>query len=309
MINPLKNPPSLNNVGTTSSVIGGLVYGEGEKTFDKNQAASFGGITLDAQGIVNAAENWSNTISNGLGFRSPMYIVGQVKADEVDPKIEETKNNEKSWKDWFAYPSAVQGAIRAVTNTTIVQEGVIIDGLGDVNGEFSMGITSSPAYYTSNSIVTNRYRQPTKLTMVVMVSDHYTDNVVGGLAAGTSEFTAGLLDNTVNQFANGGNTRSIAALYKLRGLMEGGRPFTVYTPHGIYENMIIKSIRPTTDENKMEMLYCTIDFQELLLWQEYASNISTQPTRKGITRVGVGWPESAAEKANTWVKGKLGLGK
>ena len=38
----------------------------------------------------------------------------------------------------------------------------------------------------------------------------------------------------INQFVNGGSTRAQAALYRLRWLMENGKPFTVYTPHGIY---------------------------------------------------------------------------
>ena len=47
-----------------------------------------------------------------------------------------------------------------------------------------------------------------------------------------------------------------------------GQPFTVITPHGIYENMLITKVKPHTTLETQGLFYGTVEFQELIFFEE-----------------------------------------
>lgn len=240
---------------------------------------SFGKGT-DAQKLtatVDAINDVSEMFSNALGKRSPYLTIGEIAKE-----------------DWFGgysdYLGSAGGAVRAIQNLVsgVDQEGVIIDCLGDVSGETSVEFTNNPMMFITNAVVDTRIRQPAKVTATIGISNYLSDDILGDMVNTLTNAIGGIGNGLINQLVNGGSTRAQAALYRLRWLMENGKPFTVHTPHGIYENMLIKSIKAKTDENTMDMLYADIEFQEVILYTYYRESVdelkkSSTPKRTAIS--------------------------
>lgn len=293
-LSPYLNPTNLNSSLQTTNKVGQFLYPD---SFDKRNISGLGKIRDTAMNIVDTVKDISDTIGNAVGTRSPMYIIGEI------PK---KMDNVTSASEYI--PNEVSGLVRAVGSMFFgnEQEGVIVDGLGKAEGKFSVEYTKNPAYFIGSNIIDQRYRQPTTLTMTVMVSNYLRDDITGTLADSLSALDpTGLFGSVKNMLMYEGNTRAQYALYKLRWLMENAKPFTVYTPHGIYENMLIKSINPTTDASKMDMLYCEISFQEMIFCKPYSSTPGKIPGRRGVEQPTRGWTPDAAKKLTLWTKSKI----
>lgn len=286
-LSPYLNPTNLNGALQSGYLFrGSSIYEqEGNEAFDKRNGNTFS----ETANYIDTAKDISDSIENMFGSRSPMYVIGEIDEDTW-------VGQNSGW-----VPNAVKGLVRAISDLAYgkKQEGVIIDGLGNVDGNFSVDFTSNPVLFRSSSVIDNRFRVPSKLKMTVFVSNYLNDDITGTLtdAIGTLDPT-GLVSEYTSQLGRQGNTRAQWALYKLRWLMENAQPFQVYTPHGIYDNMVIKSISPRTDANTMDMLYCDIEFQELILYAPYTTDIGKIPARKGITAVRSGWTKEALKNAN-----------
>lgn len=286
---------SLNGLGTSlTNRLGSTVWGE--DALDKRNAGMREGLS----GVVNTVSSVSDTISNALGNRNPYYIIGEVP------------NEDKTGEFAEKYLGAVGGAVRAVTKLIKgnAQEGVIIDCLGDVDGESAVEFTQNPIMYVTNGVTDSRLRKPATVSAVVAVSNYLSDDILEEVTNSLTrsiDITGGWMTEVLkSNLFYGGNTRAQYALYRLRWLMENGVPFTVHTPHGIYENMLIKSIKPRTDETKMDMLYATIEFEEIIMYTSYqqtmnGKEVPKMPARKAIT----GESATVLSEANSawdWVK-------
>lgn len=240
---------------------------------------SFGKGTTAQQltATVDAINDVSEMFSNALGKRSPYLTIGEIAKED--------------WLGGYSdYLGSAGGAVRAIQNLVsgVDQEGVIIDCLGDVSGETSVEFTNNPMMFITNAVVDTRIRQPAKVTATIGISNYLSDDILGDMVNTLTNAIGGIGNGLINQLVNGGSTRAQAALYRLRWLMENGKPFTVHTPHGIYENMLIKSIKAKTDENTMDMLYADIEFQEVILYTYYRESVdelkkSSTPKRTAIS--------------------------
>lgn len=288
-LSPYIQPEAINGTMSSLSTLTSQAYPAG---LDKRAPTYTVNVANTANTVIDTVTNTLDAISNAAGVRSPMYVIGEI------PQENAAKFSESAYT-----PDALSGLIRAVGSFAgNTQDGVIIDGLGNVDGTFAVEFTSNPAFYKTNNIVDQRYRVPTKLTMVVMVSDFLNDNIIGStIDMATGYVGSDLTQYVENVLAYGGLTRSQYALTKLRYLMENAMPFTVYTPHGIYENMLIKSLKPKTDADKMSMLYCTVEFQEVLYYTPYSNTPGVIPARRGVNEVTPGWTATAVEKIRSWL--------
>ena len=281
---------SLNSIGTEiSNKIGSSIWGA--DGLDKRNSDMREGLT----GLVNTVSSVTNTISNALGNRSPYYIIGEIP-------------NEDKFGSWAeAYLGSAGGAVRAVTKLVngTAQEGVIIDCLGDVDGESAVEFTQNPIMYVTNRVTDSRMRKPASVTAVVAVSNYRSDSIIEEATnsfAQSLDITGGWLTNTLtSNLFYGGNTRAQYALYRLRWLMENGNPFTVHTPHGIYENMLIKSIKPKTDATKMDMLYATIEFEEIIMYTTYKQTLKGEGSPITPARLSVLEGSSVGKKIKGWL--------
>lgn len=289
-LSPYINPTNLNGALLSTGKIGEKIYEEG---LDKNAQGALAAGASVVREVIDTVKDISDSVENLLGARAPMYIIGQIEKDKED-----------SLSKWA--PSALTGLVRAVALAEgNEQEGVIIDGIGDANGTFSVDFSSNPNVFRSSSIVDNRVRRPSTLRMTVLVSNYLNDDISGTVSDAISSLDpTGLFGDYVNILAHNGNTRAQEALYKLRWLMENAKPFTVHTPHGIYENMLIKSIQPQTNDRTMDMLYCDVEFEEIIFYAPYSSSPGNYPARRGIQEVTSGWTASAASQVKKWLGGK-----
>jgi len=300
-LSPYLNPTNLNGALTSSSKIGERLWRSDQwdaldkrnhsyvGTKDGRFAVATGNLYNAANQTISSIKDITDTIENARGQRAPMYRIGAIE--------KEAGELSGTWGSWWA-PDEVKGLVRAVSKSKeYEQEGIIIDGIGEADGTFNISFSSNPVLFRADQVIDNRFREPAKLTMTVFVSNYLNDDIGDTIADAVSALDpTGLLDGAKNLLAYDGNTRAQYALYKLRFLMENAKPFQVYTPHGIYDNMLIKSIRPQTRPDTMDMLYCTIDFQEMILYSPLSDGLGKQPTRKGVAKERAGWTKDAAKK-------------
>lgn len=262
---------NLNNLNSGSWVTSALGAGiiDNFSSLDKRNLKA-GNEVLEA---INIGKTIVDATSNALGLRSPYYIIGEVKASD-----------DYSWAGLADNALGTGSFVRAVTNTKTTQEGIIIDCLGDVDGKWGVDMTTNPVFYGSTTVTDSRVRQPAELTAEVAISNYLNDNIIASAVAGAAAFAGSLGTSIANTILYNGNTRAQRGLYKLIYLMENGIPFKVYTPHGIYDNMLIDSIRVKTDDKSMEMLYATLTFKEVIMARPYYSDPNTKiPARSIIT--------------------------
>lgn len=254
----------------TSELNSGTLFSlGGEDAFDKNKSAGLSTIA----NWVDIASDVASEVSNMLGYRAPMYTIGEIP----NAGTEEVSQ-------WL--PDSLGNVVRAVSGLIgygSEQDGVIIDGIGTFDGKFSMELPKNAMLYRSSGITDQRVRTPSECKMTVYVSNHLSDDILGSVA---NQITAldptGLLEKvTDNILRDGGNTRAQQALYKLRWIQENGKPFKVYTPHCVFENMIIKDITVKTDETSMDTLVADITFVELLMYTTNGS-LARTPTRENV---------------------------
>lgn len=277
MLTPYIKTEGLNSGMTgTSLVVEGI--GNLKDGLDKRSGGLAGGVRA-VKDVINTAKSVADSISNLSGVRSPYYVIGEV------PSSKETERHGSAYKY-----GAAGNLVRAVTKFFYdkVQEGVIIDCLGDVTGNMSIEFTKNPLIYQSSSVIDSRVRKPTTVKATVAVSNYLSDNLLGAMANTFNQVFGNITTQITNELLYDGNTRAQQALYKLRWLLENAVPFTLYTPHGLYENMLIESLQPKTDASTMDCLMCEITFREVIMWRPYFSgtNVDNIPARKNIARVG-----------------------
>lgn len=261
-LNALLNPGSFVADVASGRTLGNMLYGG---DFDKNNQGLYGTVTS----IATTVTNWADEISKLAGTRNPMYMIGDVAESIIG------EENSKY------LPDQAKGLVRAISQFTggVKQQGVIIDGIGDITAEISIEMPKNPFLYRSSGITDQRVRNPNVVKMRVMVSNYLQDGLSDILVDALSGLDpTGLTKNILSE---GGNTRAQQALYKLRYIQETGIPFTVHTPHGIYEQMLIKSIRPKTNATNMDMLDAEIEFVEVLMYAPL-SKYSQQLARNNI---------------------------
>lgn len=282
MLSPYLRPQAINGGMLASSKLSHAIYGKGD-TLDKRNQNWFS-TTVQT---IDATKDVAETIANAAGLRSPYFVIGEIPKSAGQQYI------------WSNYDKAMVGIVRAVSNTynrwDTTQQGVIIDCLGDVSANMSVEFTTKPLVYLTNSVVDSRVRKPTVVNATVAISNYLADDAVGmAMNQAASWDPTGTLDVARDELLYGGFTRAQYALYRLRWLMENGQPFTVYTPHGYYENMLIQSIKPKTDESNMDMLLCDITYQEAILAAPYLTNV--QLTQRSATRTVINPADTTTNK-------------
>lgn len=286
MLSPWLQPSAINSPLQAAAALGFGGY-DNNGSLDKRD-----GDAMAIRNRINEYKTIADTITNALGNRSPYYIIGEIPS--------ETGELIDKYGKWLG---SFGGAVRAVSDlvTGKKQDGVIIDCLGDINGEISIEFTNNPVLYKTNQSADGRLRKPNVVNAVVAVSNFNNDDLFGmALDTFGALDPSGLVGGALNALLEDGNTRAQNALYKLRGLQETGEAFKVYTPHGTYENMLIESIKPLTNASTMDMLYATITFKEVIFSQPYFSSARESkavPARKNIKEMESGdlWDKTVSK--------------
>lgn len=297
-LSPYFKPSVINGglFGANRGLEGMYTIGGQGKDFDKRNARE-ALMTRPLSEVISEAKTISEMLTNAVGSRSPYYTIGE---------IQDTRTGSVAAR---YFQDVLGNMVRAVTSIVDShsgngQLGVVIDGFGTVSGKIDVELTRNPVVFVGSSVTDSRYRTPNTVNMTVYVSNLYNDDGLGAAVDYLTGFDpTGFAAEAVQALARNGNTRAQQALYALKTLQEKGRPFTLYTPHGVYENMTIKSLAPRTTAENVDMLECDIVFQEIILFQPYVSSANIKyPTRTTVLadEDWTYWKGKAADKIARW---------
>ena len=135
----------------------------------------------------------------------------------------------------------------------------------------TLTITTHPIQIGS-SVTDYAFLQPRTLSMNI------------GMTDAAHSFIAG-------QFA-GGSSRSVPAYNVLSSLQQMRIPVQVYTRLGLYQNMLVDTLRVQDDNTTTNGLSCTVDLQELLVATVSVVKISANPGVTGKVTKGKQQPQS-----------------
>lgn len=297
MLTPYLKPQAINGGILASSKLSHVIYGSGD-ALDKRNDSWFASSVQ----VIDASKDIAETVANAAGIRSPYFVIGEIPKYQDGPHY-----------IWSSYDKPAMGIIRAVltsyNNWGYEQEGVIIDCLGDINVNTSVEFTTKPLVYVANTVVDSRIRKPIQIRATVAISNYLADDAAGMAMNQVAAWDpTGVTDVARDQLLYGGMTRAQYALYKLRYLMENGRPFTVYTPHGYYENMLIQTLSPRTDESNMDMLLCDITYQEAILSAPYVNaktgeEAKAEFAKRSPTRTSIPDTDKRIVSVKNWLRG------
>ena len=158
-------------------------------------------------------------------------------------------------------PSEYNSLIYCKTNIG----GYFFDGIMNINHSRELEITENPVE-TGASVVDHSYVKPAELTMQVLMSDVHRSIYPG-------------------QF-DGAKSRSLAAWDILKKIQSSRIPCSVFTPLGLYNNMLISSIEATEDASTVHSLNATVMLREIPIARVKTVKISSAPQTTGSTNLG-----------------------
>lgn len=208
----------------------------GKSTMLRNTDNTLGSKVSAAFDIVQGVYK----LGSALGVRNDMYYIGRIS----------TNSGLTGWKD---LDNSIN-KIKAVYTGKGQEKGVIIDGFDNFKSDINVALPSQPVMY-STDITNQRVRNPNSLTMRIYVSNLNSDDILGGFLED--------IKNLAQTFYST-KKRSMVALENLQWIQEQGKPFKVYTPVKVYENMLIEKINPVSDKTTNDMLVADITFREIV---------------------------------------------
>ena len=225
---------------------------------------------------ISNVQNILTDLSNAAGSKNNMYIIGRYEEDLSDAdtflgRLQQRANQR------------ITRAVSYWTGNDSTQNGVIIDGFDNFHGDISVALPDNPVMYDT-SVVDQVVRNPNRLAMRVYVDLLHTDDIVQNVLQSVANSFAGLGGTIMNAITGEQMNRAQKALNNLQWIQENGRPFKVYTPHKVYENMMIEKISPLNDQKMNEILVADITFKEIIPTQSLGTNNKTTariaPTQK-----------------------------
>lgn len=256
--------------------------------------AKLGGLT---KGITNFTKSITDPIQDLLGVKGELYTIGYIPYQPFNESSSLGKLGNKALRSGLggglmkAYNSAVSAVNQIpginITAGTAVQNGITIDGFFRFESELGVDLPTYPIQYQTD-INMHRIRKPDVVAMEVFISSYGRDDVITNVATE-------ILNNDLVSLltgVNGDTARIRRKLNELRWLMQVGKPFTLYTPHNLYENMVLTKIRPRNDEQTMDGWSGVLEFREMIYYTD-AYDSKSRLTKKALSSAG-------ASLVNTW---------
>jgi hypothetical protein len=138
--------------------------------------------------------------------------------------------------------------------------GLFFDGIMSSETEEQLTITSHPVQSGAN-ISDHAYREPTRITMDIMMSDALGCRVPGQF----------------NSFFE----KSVTAYRRLLDLQRSRIPVSVHTRLGTYQNMLIETISAPDDVSTRDGLRCTVTLREVLVAKVGVTKVSARAWTTG----------------------------
>lgn len=215
----------------------------------------------DERGVDRVASAISNIqdiltdLSSAAGLKNNMYVIGRYE--------EETGGGNFFERIGQQGQQYVTRAISYWAGSSEAQNGVIIDGFDNFRGDISVALPDMPVMYDT-SVVNQVVRNANRVSMRVYVDLMHSDDIVQNVLQSFANSFAGLSGTIMNAITGEKLNRAQKALSGLQWIQENGKPFKVYTPHKVYDNMMIEKISPINDQKMNEILAADITFKEII---------------------------------------------
>lgn len=224
----------------------------GNSSFLRNNERSVDTLTT----AIGNIQNILTDLSGAAGLKNNMYVIGRYE----EPINENTTMLGRLGQTADKY---ITRAVSYWTGTNQTQNGVIIDGFDNFRGDISVALPDMPVMYDT-SVVDQVVRNPNRISMRVYVDLVHTDDIVQNVLQSFANSFAGLPGTIMNALTGEQMNRVQKALNNLQWIQENGNPFKVYTPHKVYDNMMIEKIAPINDQKMNEILAADITFKEII---------------------------------------------
>ena len=279
--------------GKVSSITNGSAIGNalstslfGNSSFLRNDERKIDQLT----GAIGDIQNILSDLSGALGMKDNMHVIGRIEQTTTD-----------NFNDDFVGRAMKQintNIVTAVSYFTgdLQQGGVIIDGFDNFQGDISVALPDMPVMYET-AVKDQVVRNANRISMRVYVDLMHTDDVVQNIKQAFANSLGGLGGTIMNALTGEKLNRAQKALEGLQYIQEFGRPFKVYTPHKVYDNMMIEKIAPINDQKMNEILAADITFKEIIPTQALGSG------KKTAARIAPKASASATAELLGWIKG------
>lgn len=254
--------------GKVSSITNGSGIGNfaskalfGNSSFLRNDERGIDKVT----GAISNIKEILTDLSSALGVKNNMYVIGRYETD-----------TKQDFLDRLVSPitSAYSRAVSYWGGGEKDQTGVIIDGFDNFKGDISVALPDNPVMYQT-SVTDQVVRNPNRISMRVYVDLVHSDDIVQNIMQSVANSLGGLGGTLMNAISGNTMNRVQKALSGLQWIQENGNPFKVYTPHKVYENMMIEKIAPINDQKMNEILAADITFKEIVPTQSLGNNTKT----------------------------------
>lgn len=234
---------------------------------------------------LSAIQNIVTDIAGAVGIQNNMHVIGRIENNDYF-------NDTDSYLSRYV-SSKLSTAVSYWTGNAESQNGVIIDGYDNFRGDISVALPDMPVMYDT-SVVDQVVRNPNRISMRVYVDLVHTDDIVQNIIQSFANSFGGVPGLIMNALTDTNMNRVQKALNSLQWIQENGRPFKVYTPHKVYDNMMIEKIAPINDQKMNEILAADITFKEIIPTQslgvEGKTTARVAPSTKVMDRATLaGW--------------------
>lgn len=254
--------------GKVSSITNGSEIGNfasralfNNSDFLRNTENGYGQVSSAISNIQNILTD----LSGAVGLKDNMHVIGRYEEDE-----------KKDFLGRLVSPitTAYSRAISYWGGGEKDQTGVIIDGYDNFRGDISVALPENPVMYKT-SVIDQVVRNPNRISMRVYVDLVHSDDIVQNIMQSVANSFGGLGGTLLNAISGNTMNRVQKALSGLQWIQENGRPFKVYTPHKVYDNMMIEKIAPINDQKMNEILAADITFKEIIPIQSLGNKNKT----------------------------------
>lgn len=240
---------SITNGSGIANYVSKTVFGN--SSFLRNDERGIDKVTS----AISNVQNILTDLANAAGLKNNMYVIGRYEENDESGSF-----FERIGKQGQQY---VTRAISYWSGDDKVQNGVIIDGFDNFRGDISVALPDMPVMYDT-SVVNQVVRNANRISMRIYVDLVHSDDIVQNVLQSFANSFAGLAGTIMNAVTGDKLNRAQKALSGLQWIQENGRPFKVYTPHKVYDNMMIEKISPINDQKMNEILAADITFKEII---------------------------------------------
>ena len=285
--------------GKVSSITNGSAIGNalstslfGNSSFLRNDERKIDQLT----GAIGDIKNILSDLSGALGMKDNMHVIGRIDMTADTSGYNDDFIGRTMQK--IASSSIGTGLVTAVSYFTgdLQQGGIIIDGFDNFQGDISVALPDMPVMYQT-AVTDQVVRNANRVSMRVYVDLMHTDDIVQNIKQTFANSLGGLGGTIMNALTGEKLNRAQKALEGLQYIQEFGRPFKVYTPHKVYDNMMIEKIAPINDQKMNEILAADITFKEIIPTQALGSG------KKTAARIAPNASASTTAELLGWIKG------